>query len=104
MEVREKRLIHHGFPSEGQSKRQRYSESDKNSSRRDPECPEDEQNEKVNQDTASSNKPRDKWEEGLNKERNSNERIQREMDKFWCTKIYFWMKVKKTITHRQPPT
>ena len=51
-----------------------------------PECQEDEQNEKVNQDTASSNKPRDKWEEGLNKERNSNERIQRERRiKVLCT-------------------
>ena len=63
---------------EGQRKRQYYNELDKNPSRTDPESSEDGQNKKVNQDTASSNKPQDKWDKGLNKDGNSNERSQRE--------------------------
>ena len=81
MEVQEKILDRDGSLPEGQCTVQHCNESNINPSRGDPECPDDEQNEKVNQDTASSNKPRDKWEEGLNKERNSNERIQRQKDK-----------------------
>ena len=42
--------------------------------------PEEEQNKEVNQDTPSSNKPQGKWEEGLNKDGNSNEGSQKEKD------------------------
>ena len=37
-------------------------------------------NQKVNQDTPSSNKPQDKWEEGLNKDGDSDEGSQKEKD------------------------
>ena len=80
MEAREKRLVQDGSLPEGQRKRQRCNEPDKNPSRRDPTCPEEEQNNKVNRDTPSSNKPQDKWEEGLNKDGNSDEGSQKEKD------------------------
>ena len=79
-EAREKRLHQYGSLPEEQRKRQRCNKSNNNPSRRDQECPEEEQNNKVNRDTPSSNKPKDKWKEGLNKDGNSDEGSQEEKD------------------------
>ena len=48
--------------------------------RRDPECPEEEQSKNVNQDIPPQNKPQVKWEEGLNKDGNSDEGSQKEKE------------------------